>query len=269
MSRILVFFLSLHFCLYGSAVPNFEDMSQCENVVFFLSTPQSGSNLVSGNLGIITRKPISWIRWGMKIFDPTSQHRNHPSYNRIGLRLISDTPLLYRTHYVSDLNEVSSQKNKLIFVSRNPKELLFREFYLNAQPAELPSNEFIDDFLTKYLNNFHVYISWDAKNKYLVFYEDVIDQETEQLVKILEFIGEEPTYLEDFITNKEEYLAQQLESYKTQHARVKGGASAKDGPKTIYYSKNVPKNILTYIDDYIKKDAPRIWEQCLKRFQTH
>jgi hypothetical protein len=267
MMRKLIFLLALHFSLYGSAIPNFENMSQCENVTFFLSTTRSGSNLVSASLGIITRKPIAWIKWGMQVFDPSSPYRNHPSYNRLGLSLISDTPLLYRSHLADDLSQVPSHLNKLIFVTRNPKELLFRDFYLKAS-SDVPSTEFIQQFLDAYLKNFDLYDSWLAENRYLIFYEDFIYQDDQLLIQLLQFMGEEPTYFEDFLSHKEEYLARLLDSYKTQHSTNKGGASSKDARKLLYYSESVPIHILTYIDDYLKSAAPTIWERYLKRFQS-
>lgn len=266
--RVLFCLFSMHAAIYGSAIPNFEKMSECESVTFFLSTPRSGSNLVSGCLGAITRKPISWLQWKREILDPSCSFRNHPSCNRLGLPMVSDEPLLYRTHESFSLREVPSEANKLIFITRNPKELLFREFYLNAPSSEIPSQEFINQFLDSYLINFYVFHSWSDENKYLGFYEDFIDYETEQFLNLLDFMQEEPTYLEDFLAHKEEYISKLLESYQTQHAGVKGGASSKNGPKEIYYSRDVPKKTLKYIDNYIKKSAPAIWKRYLIRFQT-
>ena len=261
--------LFISFSLYSSEVPNFKELSKSRNVVFLLSTPKSGSNWISASLSAITRKPISWLRWGDKVFDPHSELRMHPSYNRLGLSLVSDTPLLYRTHYeVDKLLQVRSERNQLIFLTRNPKELLFRAFFLQNPSLTDPDVEFIDAFLNRYLQAFEVYDAWCSKNRVLIFYEDFIDQEEETLIHLLDFMGEKPTYLDDFRINKQEYMSRSLESYAQQHRHNSGGFSAVRGPQKIYYSINARSATLAYIDDSIKRAAPSIWEKYLKRFQS-
>lgn len=268
MIRILILFFSLQFSLYGSGVPNFEDISRSENVIFFLSTPRSGSNLITGCLTIIARKPVSWLQWGKDVFDPLSPYRTHPSYNRLNLSLLSHIPILYRAHDAAKLNGVISKKNKLIFATRNPKELLFRAFYLTSSPPKTPSKAFIKKFTSGYLKNFRAFNLWDPKNRYLIFYEDFINHETLELSKILRFMGEETPYIEDFKANKEEYLKRLFESYQMQHNLVNGGASSLQGPRAIHYTKNVPRNVLKSVDMALIKAAPLIWKKYLRRFRT-
>lgn len=262
--------LLLNFAIYGSEIPRMDRIWKSKNVTFFLSTTRSGSNLVTASLSAISRKPIWWLWWTDSIFDHSSECRKHPSYNRLGLPLISSIPLLYRTHYeFSLLMRVPSKLNKLIFVTRNPKELLFREFFLKSTSTVEPDSQFIETFLKRYLQAFKVYDSWFVENRRLVFYEDFINQGDEILVQLLQFMDEEPKYLDDFITNKQEYMSIMLESYARQHKRNSGGlSSSTDGPKSIYYTKNASLEILTYIDEYIEKEAPKIWELYLKRFQV-
>ena len=266
--RFLILFFSLQFGLHGSGVPNFNDISRSENVIFFLSTPRSGANLITGCLTIIARKPISWLQWGNEVFDSSSPYRNHPSYNRLNLPLLSHVPILYRAHDASKLKGVVSKKNKLIFSTRNPKELLFRAFYLTASPPKKPSKAFIRKFISGYLQNFRMFHSWDPKNRYLIFYEDFINHETLELSKILRFMGEETPYIEDFKANKEAYLKRLFESYQMQHNVVNGGASSLQGPRAIHYTKNVPRNVLKSIDMALIKAAPLIWKKYLRRFRT-
>lgn len=268
MCRIL-FLIFIQTAIYGSEVPNFKKIDKSRNVTFFLSTTKSGSNLVSASLSAITRKPISWLGWGNKIFDPSFEGRNNPSYNRLGLSFVSDKPLLYRTHYgLSKLMKVPSKLNKLIFVTRNPKELIYRKFFLQSPSLENPDSQFIEEFLDGYLQVFKVYNSWYPENRFIVFYEDFIDQDEVILLQVLEFMDEEPKFLDDFINNKQEYRIRLLNSYNQQHKDTAGGKSSIGKSKAIHYSKNASPEILTFIDEYIKRKAPNIWKQYLKRFQV-
>lgn len=255
--------------IFASEVIDFNDAGNNKNMIFFLSTPKSGSNVITGCLSAITRKPISWFNWGDSILDSSSEHRDHISYNRLGLTLISDTPLLYRTHFQFDkLMQVPSEINKLIFVTRNPKELIYRKFFLQASPLENPDAQFIEDFLIRYLKAFEVYEAWNPNNRRLIFYEDFIAHDNEILLQLLQFMEEPPIFLEDFIINKQEYISRLLESYAQQHKRNFGGSSSKNGPKEIYYTNNASPENLRFIDEYLKKKKPKIWNKYLKRFKT-
>jgi hypothetical protein len=243
-------------------------MSQTKGVVFFLSTKRSGSNWVSGSLAAITRKPISWVHWQRRCFDPNDLCRKNLSYNRLELPLVSEIPLLYRTHRVLfELTQVPSEQNKLIFVTRNPKELLFREFFLKFPSLDRPDSTFVETFLQPYLSNFEFYDSWSTENRRLVFYEDFIEQEDEILLQLLHFMGEDPTYLDDFQMNKQEYMSRLLDTYRQQHTHNLGGASVMGKPNAIHYTKDVSPEVLKEIDEYIKSASPAIWEKYLQRFQ--
>lgn len=253
------------FLLWGSAIPNFSAMHTSKDVVVFLSTPRSGSNLVSGSLSAITRKPIGWLHWKGGFYDHAKT--SHPSYNRAGVPLVSRLPLVYRTHHFqSNIVQLRTDWNKLIFLTRNPKELLYRRV---ARSKEKPSNQEIEQFFNYYLTTFEGYDSWDEDNKMLVFYEDFIQNGDEILLNILSFIGEEPVFFNDYIEHKEEYLQRMLQSYQEQHGIETAGISSQNGPKAIHYTASVPVEDLQALDRYIEQRAPHLWNNYLKRFATY
>lgn len=183
--------------------------------------------------------------------------------------MISDLPLLYRTHYeLSELMQIPSQWNKLIFVTRNPKELLFRSFFLTSPSTPTPDLQFIQSFLDTYLKAFEVYNSWSTENRTLVLYEDFIEHGDDILCNLLKFMGEPAIYLSDFMEHKEYYTNQILQSYQSLQEHNKGGSSSIGGSKAIYYTKNIPCEVLKEIDQYIQEKAPFVWEQYIKRFET-
>ncbi len=131
----------------------------------------------------------------------------------------------------------------------------------------------IEQFMETYLERFREYESWPPENRLLVFYEDFITQiNGEATVKLLDFIGEEPTFYYDYIQHKEEYQTRILNSYKNQHNKNKknslSGGSSVGGAKEIYYTQDKPPRVLIYIDELLKKKEPKIWEKYLKRFKT-
>lgn len=258
------------FCatLGASEIVNFKNPDKNKNVTFFLSTPKSGTNLITGSLLAITRKPISWFYWGNTILDTDSGHRDHPSYNRLGLPLISEVPLLYRTHYEFDeLMQVPSKLNRLIFLTRNPKELMYRRYFLQEPTRPDPDNQFIEEFLQEYLETFHVYDSWFSDNRRLVFYEDYIEQGDSILLDLLHFMNEPPLFFEDYLNHKDEYISLLLKSYAKQHTHNNGGSSSQGGPKPIYYTQNASLETLRWIDGYLQNNEPTIWEKYLIRFK--
>lgn len=267
MKLFALLLLCAHLTGFACAVPDFAHLERCQDVVCFLSTTQSGSNWVACSLSIMTRKPISWLSWGAQVFNPTSPFRKHPSYNRLQLPLLTDEPLLYRTHTeFAKLRQIPSTHNQLIFVSRNPKELLFRAFFLSSSTAPHPTPRFIKSFFRNYLAAFAVYDSWNEENRRLVFYEDFIENQNEILIDLLEFMGEEAPYLDDYFEHQEEYQSRLLKSYSQQHHR--GGRSAAHGPQPIYYTRKVSRRLLRSIDRYLEHTAPVLWDKYLKRFKT-
>ena len=201
--------------------------------------------------------------------DPSSPYRQHISYNRLALPLVSDRPLLYRTHYQwEELKKVPSEYNTLIFLTRNPKELIYRQHFLRETGAEDPEEEFIHLFLMKYLASFEVYDTWCETHRKIVFYEDFIAEDEKILLELLSFIEEPPLFLEDFLQNKQEYLSRLLQSYASQHTHNLGGSSSLEGPKPIHYTKNASPQVLNYIDVTIQGMAPAIWDKYLKRYQS-
>jgi len=259
----LVLFLLCSLAANASQVPDFHNLDNTKNAVILMSSRHSGSNLVCGCLSAITRKPISWLEWGYKVFAADSKFKLQPSYNRLHLLLICEEPLLYRLHDdYEKIGRIPSSSNRLIFVTRNPKELLFREW------KDRSDFVFAEQFLNDYLKMFEIYDKWEAQNRYLVFYEDLIRHQNEILLELLTFMEEKPLFYEDYQMYREHYLNSLLDSYKAQHEDNFGGASVQNGPQEIYYSKSVPIQPLLEIDTYLESKNPLIWEKYLNRFRS-
>ena len=222
-----------------------------------LSQPRSGVNLVTCSMQAVLRKPIGNLR--------TLSSR--PVVNqRLELHLVSTIPFIYRTHCPKELSGLSLKSSKLIFLTRNLKELLFRKFFISCVDDLEEKN--VKIFIRQYLNRFLAYESWNHENRFLVYYEDYILQENEELLlNILNFIGEEPSFFDDFLEHKEEYLWTILQSYRDQH-KDRHGNSSINGPRINYWAKNTNPEILKAIDEILEDQEPLIFEKYLKRFRT-
>jgi hypothetical protein len=225
---------------------------------------RSGTNLVSCSLNAITRKPVG-------VF-PGKQYARLMN-ERLGLDMISDEPFIYRTHSFVDVAKASPEFSRLVFLTRNPKELLLRHFSI-IQKSDLHQNH-IQAFLNEYLDYFRVLDSWPVNNRILLFYEDVIANLDQSLLTILDFIGEEPNFMDDYILHKTEYLDKILNVYKAICKNQRKGEASREGestrekPMPIYYTQNKSSELLKYIDQVLEEKDPVIWEKYLKRFQTN
>jgi len=252
-SVLLVFFLFTNCLASSNHIKN-------ENRVIFLSSRRSGSNLITCSLLAITRKPVG------KFFPNRKIHEVEK--NLLELDLVSNKPFLYRTHQMKLWHKIPTHLNKLIFVTRNPKELLFREYKISSL-EELQSDQ-VKRFIREYVKRFKIYESWCAHNRILVFYEDFIEQKNDEiLLMLLHFMGEKPTFYHDFVNHREEYYAKILDKYTNYRQSRKQGKSSVDGPKAIYYTKNVDLELLRCVDEMLQIEAPLIWKKYLKRFQTN
>lgn len=274
MQWTLAFFGLLGFLAFSplqeghcSRIPNFDHLENSQGVVILLSTKRSGSNWVSGSLLAITRKPISWLWWRQRVLKENSKFQSDPSYNRLNLPLDSRIPLLYRTHTDFDLLEqFSSDRNKLILITRNPKELLYRENMRTGTYTAVLDRAAAENFLNIYMQTLRVYDSWASQNRFLVYYEDFINDSEQILLNLLGFMGESPTYFDDYIEHREFYNSQLLDSYQKQHATNGGTISARNGPKPIFYTDFAQPEDLLWVDEYLKSVDSILWENYLVRF---
>ena len=205
--KLFLFFFSF-FCLYCDT-PDFDNLKSSKNSIIFLSTPRSGTNLISASLQTIIKKPIASLEWEKNFY----KFKTHPMYNRLKIPLISEEPFIFRTHgEYKKLTQIPSEFNKLIFVTRNPKELLFRKI----SNQNIKSSQFwveAEKVLNYQMELFNTYESWNEENRMLIFYEDFINQSVELIPKILSFIGENDICYQDYVENKDRYQSMILKSY--------------------------------------------------------
>ena len=154
-----------------------------------------------------------------------------------------------RSHLFDCLNKVDSSKNKLLVLYRNPKELLIRKY--NGDQAELQKKLMKGEPIDFYFYYFRFFDKW-AREKLLVYYEDLLFSLEITLWKVLDYLKEDHQRLEDYLENIDEYRQKILFSYSMQHPE-KGGSFSK-GKDSLFHSKQISNKVLIEIDFKLKKD---------------
>lgn len=223
-----------------------------KNILF--SHTRSGTNLVMGSIYCLTRKPLAWLR----------DFREYRMIDdALKLDLISKDPVLYFSHKCSELINRMKDQDTMVYLLRNPHELLIREIPdLCAETVQLPKSKIE---LTRFITLLQTYELNKYKKK-IIYYEDLISDTESIILDIMKFINETPVFLDDYRVNKEMYFQKIRDIYKVRHQQ--GGLSFKDGkPQAIHYSKNADPDLLIAIDKELKNMAPELYRKYLTRYE--
>ena len=246
-----------------------------------LTQPRSGTVRALSILEAIAGKNIFWHDSAEKI---TLENGNlHPRFRRASplkkmnkldrsftkVEYLDKKNVIYGSHFHTCFKGWNQNNNKLIFLSRNPKEIFFRELLNKNVPISVESiKNFLPRIFPSYINRFKVYDLWPKKNRLLIFYDDTIGNSNLflQLEKLLNFVGVSFSFEKE---NYDQFFEKILTFYKKEQKYAYGGLStSKSGPKKIYYTKNIDRELLKMIDNYLKVQNPEIWNKYLKRFET-
>lgn len=273
LSFFCLFWMVTHLQAVDHLKRNYSDIKGEPKVVFFTSQ-RSGSHLLACNLVAVLRRPVGFFA---RTFQDWVIHEN-TSYRIKGIKFISMEPFCYHTHEPSHLIANKHEFDKLILVTRNPKELIFRNFDIR-ELEDLDRKE-VQRFLEEYLERLVIYERWSNKKRVLFFYEDMITNLNKIISDAVNFIDPyTPSFFQEYLSRQQEYLKSIWISYVDQfgQSRFKNqtplreggwhGQSCETGADPFYYTKNQNKEILRAIDELIKKRRPKIWEKYLKRFE--
>lgn len=246
------FFLSIT-SLCADDVPPFNPNGS--NQFLLLTYPRSGTNLTSCYVQALTGRPIRWIdQKGPTITD-----------NRLGLEIDFSKPVLFRDHGEYPILTLHKNSNKLLFLLRNYREAIRRQQIANKSTQEFYSlfsqNELI---VRRYFNNLKTYDAWDRKNSLIIYYEDLLTDPVTEMRKVLDFFGEEipPTLTVEFL---HDISQRTLESYHEQH--IDDGGSQSRGADLEFHTKQMPKETVAKVDEFVRKTYPRLWNRYLKRYE--
>jgi hypothetical protein len=113
-----------------------------------------------------------------------------------------------------------------------------------------------------YINILECYDRWRKEKRFLVYYEDLLEDFSSVMQKCLDVLNPPREYLAEFVAHFEQEKATCKELYKRQ-----GGSYSGDDPK--YYQKNLlaPETARMF-DRIFKTRFPYIWNYYLKRYEV-
>jgi len=238
-------------------LPNPRRPHAVEGCEFLLTNMRAGTNLTICSLQILTNKPV-------RFFTPSLIEKDDLlGVNRLNIEVDYTKKILFRTHD-SDIEKVPNDKNQLLMVLRNPKEVLLGFMYDDPDTF----TEFLDSesaFLG-YLDRIRTYDNWPEENKLLIYYEDLILEPENVLPEILDFFNESHDKLAMHLNNVEEDRLKISMSYQKQH-KIGGGPLSRT-QDIFFHSKKIPKELLQKADELLKKINPELWEKYLYRYET-
>lgn len=254
-------FLSLIFYFTSSFTKQLDIHSPEEiiNSEFLLTFPISGTNLTIGSIQAITRKPVLLIKKQWRV--------SHPGVNRLELDLNFDKLVLYRTHIGGGFfDKINQDKNKLLVVLRNYKECIPRACqYSEAEFKHAVLSE--EGGFCHYIRNLRCFDRWkNPDTKLLIYYEDLILDLRGNVEKILQFLGEDITQMDQVFEDEKSFREKLIQLYRKQ-CPVKDAWSS-GGDKLIYHSRNFKNESLIEMDVHIQKNYPNLWKKYLKRYKT-
>lgn len=259
---------------------NKETLSEVSDHHFFLTYQRSGTNLLIASYQYFFKQHFLHFNHAKHSFDLGT--------NRLNLKLNLSKNPIYRTHNSNDLYALNTSKNSLIFILRDFHECILRQYIRDMiiEDKNGFSNPSIESFYdncdlisilksnhwVKFKANLELFDSWNQEQKFLINYEDLVQDLPGEIKKLALFLKESTDEIEKFEIislnkNKIDDLKYEiLNSYDREMYSI--GGSMSKGSDLKYHSKKIPKQILTSFDHYVQEDCPSLWEKYLKKYAT-
>ena len=265
----LLFFTSLFagpHINYQSHYANLYRAKDPRDNLILLTQQRAGSHWMQASIQYLTRRPVL----PFEIY--RMQHKvelEEFGFNILNLELDQTQRPFFRLHHADRLSKVIrrvetySQKNRLILLLRDYKEAIPRHLKSCFPDQEintcLKNNPRFIDQLTDRLR---LYEKWHPKNRFLIYYEDLINDPEPIYTALLDFLETPKTHLEDFLTNLDSLKSQSLSHYNT----IIPGGSHTSGSTTPFHSKDLTKKTRKWFDHYLQTRAPKLYAKYLTRY---
>jgi len=231
---------------------NTRDVVDCD---FILSEPRSGINWLRWCLISLTKKPI----YGHTFIDK-------PERKALFGQLDETKDPFVRTHSVEALRKTDPTRNRLILIYRNYKENTIRRCRDRAAQYKKMLDE--GKLFDRQAEKLRLYDEWPEENRYLVYYEDLMENPRETLEGALDFLNESDERLGDFLENLDQHKADCLAAYEYVTKKCGLGGPISKGKSVDYHSKKIPKELLLQADALFEAKYPYLWKKYLTRYTT-
>jgi hypothetical protein len=147
----------------------------------------------------------------------------------------------------------NDKDDKLILLLRNYRECLMRHYNENPLRAIQVLKK------GSYLKNLNFFEKWEPKNRFLIFYEDLVVNPKRVFENLMVFLNKKKEIVEPFFNEKEYHKNQCYKIYEFQG----GGRSGDD---LLYHSKMMPEHIAINMDNFLQNQYPILWKKYLIRY---
>jgi hypothetical protein len=228
----------------------------CRPRVFLLSYPRSGNTWLRFCLEYLTKRPTLAFKekneeiWTFSI--PLGL--NIPE-----LETDLSRPCIWKVHSRKRIEQIATpdpKTDKLIFLVRNYRECLLRDL---CNPTNVLQELRNPD--STYFSNFSVYEEWDASQRLLIYYEDLLENPEATLKTILLFLNESPHLLTKFLSQAASFKNLSLHFYQQFI-----GPAKSQGTDLQYHSKRIPPHIKAALDREVMQRVPHLWQLYLSRY---
>lgn len=208
----------------------------------------------------------SWFRFCVEAISgrPTYPDSDYVMDLRNNLN-IKGTYVLRKEHGLYDKDNIDKvpvvqdnnifHKVKLIFLLRNYKECLIRQ---NKDYNTVIIGKSKGPY--NYMENIKEFDKWPDDKKLLIYYENLLTNPKNELLKCVNFLDLNEEKLDDFMSKFDFYKQKSIEVYDLKYG------SASKGKDLLYHSKMRKKEKMKVWDEEIEKHHPKMFEKYLKRY---
>lgn len=204
---------------------------------FLLSYPRSGNTWMRYSLEYNTLRPT----FHTYHVDP----RNQPLAWLAGFEIDYTKPPIEKIHEKKDFD---TDVDQLILLVRNPKETIKRAEHTISKNILISKGKL-------YFDNIALFDSWNPQKRILIYYEDFLTDPKATLERLLDFLNEPPTRLEDFLKDYEHHQKKAIEIYKESLTKAKD---------LLQHSRKMPEALRKQIDLWIEELYPIQWNKYIK-----
>lgn len=239
-----------------------------DHEILFLSTPHSGTHWGLYCLCNLLEKQVIFNRGPVQVDIFKNRFIDHKN------------GFIYAAHNPKDLwiKKDGDKEDILILILRNYKECLVRIYktapsVINQIKAEA-NFKWLDKYKNlaliqahdHYFNNLRCYDVWNPSKRFLIYYEDLLENPEKVLYDLTVFFNLEEKTLDKFLQNLNFHIKTSLGIF---NAKKKLGGSQSKGKDILYHSKKIGRKNCILIDSQVKSLFPNYFEKYLKRYETN
>ncbi len=229
------------FPIIKNYLDNFEeDLSSISDEVLIYTLPRTGGNLTIAILNQLTGKECLWSRLGIG-------WRRGILLNRAKVQTDLDAFPILSSHRQAGFHKL--RKNKLISTLRNYKELFSRSGRLQYSKKSIQN----------YFRHLAFFDNWDSDKKFLVHYEDLIDNPSELITDLANFLNASDERVQELLENYDLFCQRVLASYIFHPGKTKSKGRSSD-----FHRKKITPEKLLDLENQVRKENPYLFEKYLK-----